>query len=114
MQDNALTVKDLTKRYQGFTLDHVSFDVPRGSIVGLIVENGAWKSTAINAVLGLVQKDGGSVSFFGRPGEELDGAARSQIGVVFDECHFHEMFTPGEIGKILSKCYRCWNGELYR
>ena len=66
MQDNALTVKDLTKRYQGFTLDHVSFDVPRGSIVGLIGENGAGKSTAINAVLGLVQKEGGSVSFFGR------------------------------------------------
>lgn len=63
MQDNALTVKDLTKRYQGFTLDHVSFDVPRGSIVGLIGENGAGKSTAINAVLGLVQKGGGLVPF---------------------------------------------------
>ena len=96
MQDNALTVKDLTKRYQGFTLDHVSFDVPRGSIVGLIGENGAGKSTAINAVLGLVQKEGGSVSFFGRPGEELDGAARSQIGVVFDGSNFPELLILDE------------------
>lgn len=109
MQDNALTVKDLTKRYQGFTLDHVSFDVPRGSIVGLIGENGAGKSTAINAVLGLVQKEGGSVSFFGRPGEELDGAARSQIGVVFDGSNFPELLTPARLNKVLKGSYPSWD-----
>ncbi len=39
--NNALAISGLTKTYQDFTLDGVSFDVPAGSIVGLIGENGA-------------------------------------------------------------------------
>ena len=51
-----LEVKDLTKRYDGFTLDHVSFQVPGGCIMGLIGENGAGKSTTIKAVLDLIHR----------------------------------------------------------
>ena len=39
----AIEVQGLTKHYPGFTLDHVSFSVPAGSIVGFIGENGAGK-----------------------------------------------------------------------
>ena len=46
---NALEISGLTKTYPDFVLDHISFTVPSGSIVGLIGENGAGKSTAINA-----------------------------------------------------------------
>ena len=51
---NALTISDVSKTYPGFTLDHVSFSVPQGAIVGLIGENGAGKSTILNATLGLI------------------------------------------------------------
>ena len=78
---NALTVSGLTKTYQDFVLDQVSFSVPSGSIVGLIGENGAGKSTTINAALGLIQKEAGQVSVLGR--ERLDGDTKEEIGVVF-------------------------------
>ncbi|WP_435890094.1 ATP-binding cassette domain-containing protein [Allofournierella massiliensis] len=52
---DALTISGLKKSYPDFVLDGVSFSVPRGSIVGLIGENGAGKSTTISAALGLVQ-----------------------------------------------------------
>ena len=55
--NNALIISGLTKTYKDFVLDNVSFSVPSGSIVGLIGENGAGKSTTINAVLGLIQKE---------------------------------------------------------
>ena len=54
MDRNALVVNGLTKRYQDFTLDGVSFTVPQGSIVGLIGENGAGKSTTLHAGLSLI------------------------------------------------------------
>ena len=46
--NNALTISGLTKTYKDFVLDNVSFSVPSGSIVGLIGENGAGKSTTID------------------------------------------------------------------
>lgn len=52
---DALTISGLKKSYPDFVLNSVSFSVPRGSIVGLIGENGAGKSTTISAALGLVQ-----------------------------------------------------------
>ena len=36
----ALHIKNLTKKYKDFTLDHISLDLPYGMILGLIGENG--------------------------------------------------------------------------
>ena len=44
---DALKIENLTKTYPNFTLDNVSFSVPGGSVVGLIGENGAGKTTVL-------------------------------------------------------------------
>ena len=41
---NAIECRDLTKAYRGFTLDHLTFSLPAGCILGLVGENGAGKS----------------------------------------------------------------------
>lgn len=64
--DAILQVENLSKQYTGFKLDNVSFSVPKGTIMGLIGENGAGKSTTINAILDLIKKDGGTVTFWGQ------------------------------------------------
>lgn len=109
--NNALTISELTKTYKGFVLDNVSFSVPTGSIVGLIGENGAGKSTIINAVLGLIQKDSGCVSLFGK--NELDNAAKEQIGVVFDGSIFPENLSPKKINRIMQNIYTSWDKQTY-
>ena len=53
MDDNIL-VEGLCKKYDGFILDHVSFRVPKGRIVGFIGENGAGKSTTIKMMTGIL------------------------------------------------------------
>ena len=108
-----LEVKNLTKHYDGFTLDHVSFQVPGGCIMGLVGENGAGKSTTIKAILDLVHKDEGTVTFWG---QELSGSSdlKEDIGVVFDGISFYETLTPVQVGKILGAAYRRWDDRLYK
>ena len=108
---NAFTVSGLTKTYPDFVLDQVSFSVPSGSIVGLIGENGAGKSTTINAVLGLIQKEAGQVSIFGKEG--LDGETKEEIGVVFDGSNYPEILSPKKLNGVMKNIYRSWDETAY-
>lgn len=112
MEENSIFVQDLCKHFDGFTLDHVSFRVPKGRIVGFIGENGAGKSTTINLILNELKKDGGQIQLFGR--EHTASSVKENIGVVFDECNFHDVFTALDIEKVLSGVYKSWDGTLYR
>lgn len=109
---NSISVENVSKRFPGFTLDHISFHVPRGSIVGFIGENGAGKSTTINLILNELKKDSGKIDILGE--DSSSRTARENIGVVFDECSFHDVFTAANIEKILSKVYSSWDKNLYR
>lgn len=113
MMENILEVRNLTKQYADFTLDHVTFSIPKGTIMGLIGENGAGKSTTINAILDLIHKDDGTVTFWG---QELSSAKqlKEDIGVVFDGINFYETLTAAKVGKISQTAYKQWNDRLYR
>jgi len=64
----AIAVRDLSKRY-GSTLavSDLSFDIPKGSIFGLLGTNGAGKTTTFKCMLGLARPNAGSVAFDGIP-----------------------------------------------
>lgn len=111
--DAILEVKDLTKQYDGFTLDHVSFTVPGGCIMGLIGENGAGKSTTIKAILDLIHKDEGKVTFWGKDLAQAP-EMKEDIGVVFDGISFYETLTPARVGRILGEAYKNWDDNLYK
>lgn len=110
--DNNILVEGLCKKCDGFVLDHVSFRVPKGRIVGFIGENGAGKSTTISLILDELKKDSGKVEIFGM--DHRIRAIKEKIGVVFDECNFHDIFTAGDMEKILSGVYKSWDRTLYR
>lgn len=112
MEENNILVKDLCKQFDNFLLDHVSFQVPKGRIVGFIGENGAGKSTTINLILDELKKDSGQIRIFGM--EHTAPSVKEQIGVAFDECSFHDVFNASDIEKILSGVYPSWDGSLYR
>lgn len=111
---DAIKVEGLTKRYSNFTLDGISFTIPQGVIVGFVGENGAGKTTAIKAMLGLIQKDAGEALLLGHSVREADGAWKEEIGVVFDESYFPENLTPGDVEKIMKRMYRTWDSQKYR
>lgn len=111
--ENALEIKGLTKRYEGFTLDGVSLTVPSGCIMGFIGENGAGKSTTIKLIMDLIKKDEGSVRVLGKEPDTENKLLKEQIGVVMDECNFPEYMTTGNIGRTLNSCYRTWNQNSF-
>ncbi len=113
MNKNALTVSGLTKNYKEFSLSDVSFEVPQGAIVGLIGENGAGKSTTLNAILGLIHKDAGEISIMGTPIEELTMDMKEKIGVVFDGTNFSEELTPKKLNKVLKGIYTSWDEDFF-
>ena len=109
--NDALIISGLTKTYKDFMLNGVSFSVPCGSIVGLIGENGAGKSTTINAVLGLIQKEAGSICVLGK--EQLDNEIKEQIGVVFDGNNYPEIFSARKLNRVMKDIYHSWEGNTF-
>lgn len=113
MSDNVLELHNVTKNYEDFKLDEVSFEVPRGCICGFIGQNGAGKTTTIQLILDIIKKDGGSIRVFGQD-METDGAAlKEKIGVVFDEMGFHEFLTAKEINGVMKNIYANWREEVF-
>lgn len=110
---NALEISHLTKDYGTFKLDDVSLTVPGGTIMGLIGENGAGKSTTIKCILDLVRPDAGTIRVFGLDHRKDETAVKSQIGVVLDESLFHEALTPAQVGKSLRRIYPNWDRRCY-
>lgn len=115
MEKICLDVQNLTKHYdnKGFVLDHLSFQVPYGSVMGLIGENGAGKTTALKLILNLLRRDEGTVTLFGLDNVRDEEAIKQQIGVVFDKNHFHELFTPGDLAKVMKDLYQNWDDALF-
>ena len=111
---NALEVSHLTKDYGSFKLDDVSFTVPGGTIMGLIGENGAGKSTTIKCILNLTRRDGGETQVLGLDKLRDEQAVKAQVGVVLDETTFHDVLTAPQVGKILAKLYPNWDMALYQ
>lgn len=115
MTQNAVEIRNLTKRYNGFCLDNISFQIPWGCVVGFIGENGAGKSTTIKAMLGLLPFEEGEINVAGHKIREESGTDdwREQIGVVFDECNFPAELRVKHISKSMKYIFRTWDEQRF-
>lgn len=108
-----LEVNNLTKEYKDFKLDDISLKIPKGSVVGLIGENGAGKSTFINSILNINEPEKGEVKIFNKNINEHEKDIKEDIAVIFDKSHYSEYMNAKLIGKMLSKIYKNWDNEKY-
>lgn len=77
-----LQTRDLVKRYSGRTVvDHVSYDVKEGEIVGLLGRNGAGKTTSFRITIGMITPESGDVVFNGKNITKLPMYQRAQHGM---------------------------------
>ena len=110
---NALTVEGLTKAYPSFTLDHVSFALERGRIMGLIGKNGAGKSTTLKSILHLVSPDEGKIELLGMPFPACEADCKQKTGVVLGGIDFYQHKRLEDITAVTRRFYRDWDQGAY-
>ena len=107
-----IKVKNLNKKYEGFELKNISFEIPEGSIVGLIGENGAGKTTTIKSILNIIKSDG-EIQVFGKDIRQNEKEIKSKLGVVLDDSFLSEYLTPKKINSIMKDFYNTWDKKLF-
>jgi len=81
--ESALVAKNLTKRFDKTTaVDNVSFNIPEGSVFGLIGRNGAGKTTTIRMLMNIFFPDEGEIRF---RGNLVDQKFRDNVGYLPEE-----------------------------
>lgn len=111
--ENAIEISGVTKRYEGFTLDNVSFNVPKGSIMGFIGQNGAGKTTTIRSMLNITNIDEGEIRLLGLDHIKNEHEIKSRLAVVFDELPFQDMFNAPDMARIFEGLYPEWDNAVY-
>ena len=110
---NAIEINGLTKKYDGFVLDNISFNVPKGSIMGFIGQNGAGKTTTIRLLLNLIKRDSGTINMLGLDNLTHEREIKEQISAVFDEIPFHDVLTANNLSVILSDIFAQWDKNTF-
>ena len=111
---NCIEIKGLCKSYGDFALNNIDLTLPGGSILGLIGENGAGKTTTIKCILNLIRRDAGEITVLGHDNIREEKLAKQDIGLVLDECFFHDTLRPLDVGRVLAPAYKNWDQALFR
>lgn len=108
-----LEIRNLCKRYQGFSLENINITLESGYIMGFIRPNGAGKTTTIKLIMGLIRRDAGEIRIFGLDNIKDGVRVRDRIGFVYDECFFYDELTIKETRRIAAPFYSRWDDEVF-
>jgi len=111
--ENILEINGLCKTMGDFALKDVDLSLPRGTIMGLVGENGAGKTTLIRLLLGAAAPDRGGIRLLGEDMKRENPGVKERIGVVTDECCFHDGLRPKDIARIFRALYRGWDDGAF-
>ena len=110
--ENIINTVNVDKQYGDFrVLDHISINVPRGSIYGLLGPNGAGKTSLIRIINRITAPDSGEVRFMGRRMQRDDIA---QIGYLPEERGLYRKMKVGEQVLYLARLKGLGHVEAHR
>ncbi|MEA4916140.1 ABC transporter ATP-binding protein [Proteiniphilum sp.] len=93
--------------------EHLSFDVSKGKILGLLGKNGTGKTTIINILTGYLKPREGVCRIFGEDMAHLSPATKSRIGLLLEGHIQHSYFNVQQIEKYYSRFFPSWKREAY-
>jgi ABC-2 type transport system ATP-binding protein len=109
----AILVDGLTRDFgQMRAVDHVSLEVPMGSIFGFLGPNGAGKTTTINLLLGLLSPTSGRAAVLGFDTGKHPDEVRAHTGALLDDDGIYEQLTVEENLEFYGRVWRLPPQEL--
>lgn len=92
---NILELKNVNKTLSWKHILHdVSFEVKKGDIYGFLGPNGAWKTTTMKCILGLIKNESGDIKIFGE--HWLGIESRKKIGFMPENTYLYKHLTGRE------------------
>lgn len=111
--DRILEANGLTKEYRTFTLDGVSLEVPKGTILGLIGPNGSGKTTTIRMLMKMTRPDAGSIRMFGLGLDAHEKEIKNRVGYVGEEQLYYMNKKVSWTGRFVSQYFEKWDQEMF-
>lgn len=113
MSEYMLEIKNLTKKYESFTLDNVGFDLPKGSVMGLIGQNGAGKTTVIKLIMNTIAKNSGTILVDTMDNIEKEVEVKNIIGYVSDEDYLFTNCNLKQHSQAFKEMFDSWDQEYF-
>lgn len=110
-----ISVKNLTQRYGSGRVIYsdLSFEVPKGRILGLLGKNGTGKTTTINILMGYLRPQKGECRIFGEDITSLSPTTRARIALLIEGHVQYAFMTISQIERFYSSFYPRWNRDAY-
>ncbi|HPO12362.1 MAG TPA: ABC transporter ATP-binding protein [Candidatus Hydrogenedentes bacterium] len=109
MNDTAICIQGLLKRFKTFTLGPLNASVPLGAIYGFIGPNGAGKTTTIDLIMGMGHEDEGTIRVLGLDHRADEAAMKAQIGYVSPEVSFNAWVKVKRVIGFYRSFYPDWD-----
>lgn len=112
MEQSALVLKGLEKSFTGFKLGPLDLTVPEGAIYGFIGPNASGKTTTIDLIMGMGEKEAGTIRVFGLDPDIDEVAVKKRIGYVGPDLSFNAWGKIGRLVGFFRSFYEDWDDAL--
>jgi ABC-2 type transport system ATP-binding protein len=113
MSESAIQLQSLRKTYKTTNaLDGVDLDIPTGSVIGLLGQNAAGKTTLIKSALGLIRPTAGRATVLGEDAWNLSADAKARIGYVPQVITLYPWMRVRQLINYTASFYPRWNNDL--
>lgn len=112
--ENVISCKNLTHYYgKRLIYKDLSFNVPKGRILGLLGKNGTGKTTTINILNGYLKPKSGECLIFGRDVQNMEPSLRRNIGLLIEGHIQYSFMNIRQIERFYASFYPKWKKEAF-
>lgn len=112
--ESVIECRNLTHYYGRRKIyENLSFDVPKGRILGLLGKNGTGKTTTINILSGYLEPRSGECRIFGENIRRMRPLTRRRIGLLIEGHVQYQFMSIEQIERFYAAFYPAWNRDAY-